>query len=313
MAMSRVRTVAFYEVVRAKDAQNARMEQVEWPLALERLRPRPAGRRTFATDEDHFIGEVVSGGGRDHLLIGRLGGGDHQTVDLDHGHIEDLRLEGNRGFIDTTTVCFLEFGNVVGMMQGGQASPRASAIQRWMNACGMVNGDIELWPVISKSAWDKLQNAAAVHKVEFTFKPVPGILPPEGSGLAGFARHGRERYPDHRISMAIEMPRRGVGPVARARGERRLREDVQALMSDFGWLAEPNGVSRARALVTLDTPSGDLKDEPLDFLKHHITAKRRVLVRPEDSRPRHEAAIDAILDTAREHADDLRAAVSASV
>ncbi|WP_344624986.1 hypothetical protein [Kitasatospora arboriphila] len=289
------------------------MDQVDWPLALERLRPKPAARRTFTTDEDRFIGEVVTGEGREHLLIGRIGSGDHQTVDLDHGHIEDLRLEGNRGFIDTTTVCFLDYGNVVGIMQGGLASPRATSIQRWINACGMVSEDIELWPVISKSAWDKLKDASAVHKVEISFKPTPGQLPPETSGLAGFARYGRERYPDHKISMTIEIPRRaGLGPVARARGESRLRTDTQALMSELGWLTEP-GVSRARALVTLPTPSGDLKDETLDFLKHHITAKRRVQVRAEDARPRHEAAVEAILATAREHATDLRAAVGAQV
>lgn len=290
------------------------MEQVDWPTALAQVRPKPAAHRTYATEDDQFIGEVVSGEDREHLLIGRIGSGDHQTVDLDHGHIEDLRLEGNRGFIDTTTVCFLDFGNIIGIMQAGQASPRASALQRWMNSCGMVAEDIAIWPVISRGVWDKLEQAQAVHKCEFTFKPVPGLLPPEGVGLTEFARQGRERYPDHTISMTIELPKRGsgLGPVARARGERRLREDVQAMMSKLGWLTEPNGVTRARAVVTLPTPSGDLKDESLDFLKHHITAKRRVHVRTEDSRPRHEAAIEAILDSAREHADELRAAVSAS-
>jgi hypothetical protein len=73
----------------------------------------------------------------------------------------------------------------------------------------------------------------------------------------------------------------------------------------------PSGIERARAQVTLPTGDGFTKEEALDFLKHHVTAKKRVEVRStEDSRPRYTAAVDAILEAAREHANDLRAAVS---
>ena len=81
-------------------------------------------------------------------------------------------------------------------------------------------------------------------------------------------------------------------------------------ISELGYLFGPSGIEMARALVTLPTEEGYLKDEPLDFLKHHITAKKRVEVRAEDSRPRYATSVEAILEAAREHAHDLRAAVS---
>lgn len=80
-------------------------------------------------------------------------------------------------------------------------------------------------------------------------------------------------------------------------------------MSEFGHLIGPSGIERARAHVTLPTGDGFTKDEPLDFLKHHVTAKKRVEVRSVDSRPRYTTAVDAIMEAAREHANDLQAAV----
>jgi len=231
------------------------------------------------------------------------------AVDFDHGHIEDLRLEGNKGFIDLTTVCFLEYGNIVGIMRGSQAAPRSTAIQHWMNACGMAAEDIALWPVISQDVWTKLKNASAVHNFEFTFRPNPAFMPPSGSSLFAF-KQTSDRYPDHRITIKVEVPKRGP-TTSRARGQRRLQEDTMQFMSELGYLLDPSGIERARAQVTLPTGDGLTKEEALDFLKHHVTAKKRVEVRSaEDARPRYTAAVDAILEAAREHANDLRAAVS---
>ncbi len=82
-------------------------------------------------------------------------------------------------------------------------------------------------------------------------------------------------------------------------------------MSELGYLIGPSGIERARALVTLPTDDGHVKEEPLDFLKHHVTAKKRVAVRSsDDARPRYTAAVEAILEAAHEHMNDLRGAVS---
>ncbi|MGW3557788.1 hypothetical protein ACWDNT_10535 [Streptomyces sp. NPDC000963] len=310
MSRSLVKTVSFYEVVRGKDDYSPRMDEVPWQQALEVVSFKPGNERTFTTPEgERFIGEAVFAADSLHLIVGRIGAGYHQTVDLDQGHIEDLRLDGNKGFIDTTTVCFLEFGNIIGVLHGSQSSPRASSIQRWMNACGFTTDDIALWPVISQDVWLKLKNASAVHNFEFSFRPNPAFMPPIDTSIFGFTRDAGERYQDHRLTFKIEVPKRGPGGVtSRARGQRRLQEDAMHFVAELGQLG---GLERARALVTTSTEEGYLKDEPLDFLKHHVTAKKRVEVRSEDSRPRYAASVEAILEAAREHTSDLKAAVSA--
>ncbi|MFD3334099.1 hypothetical protein ACFWV1_15840 [Streptomyces sp. NPDC058700] len=261
---------------------------------------------------ESLIGQAVRSSGSLHLLVGRIGTSELQTVDLDHGHIEDIRLEGNKGTIDTTTVSFLNFGNVIGILQGKPGSPRASAIQRWLNSCQAVEYEIALWPVIANNVWEKLEKASAVHSFEFSYRPSPAIAPPDGEGgLSSFVRLGDSRYPDHRITLKIEIPRKdGPGPVARLRGQRRLQGDIQSLMTELGYLEGSTGVDRARALVTLPDSEGEENDEPLDFIKHHITAKCRVEVSPVASGPRYEANVAAIMQVARDKERDIRAAVS---
>lgn len=309
---TRLGTVAFFEIVRAKDAVNARMEHSDWQIFLENLERTPVAERICTHRSDSFIGQAVRSDGHLHLLVGRIGTSELQTVDLDHGHIEDIRLEGNKGTIDTTTVSFLSYGNIIGVLQGKPGSPRASAIQRWLNSCQIADHEIALWPVIANNVWEKLEKASAVHSFEFSYRPSPAIAPPEGEGLSSFVRLGDSRYPDHRITLKIEIPRRdGPGPVARLRGQRRLQGDIQSLMTELGYLDGPTGVDRARALVTLPDGDGEENDEPLDFIKHHITAKCRVEVNSASVRPRYEANIAAITQVARDKQADLQAAVSA--
>jgi hypothetical protein len=309
---TRLGTVAFFEIVRAKDSLNARMQETDWQVFLGNLERTPAADRISTHRSDSFIGQAVRAEGRLHLLVGRIGASELQTVDLDHGHIEDIRLEGNKGTIDTTTVSFLEYGNIIGILQGKPGSPRAAAVQRWLNSCQIANDEIALWPVIGNNVWEKLEKAEAVHSFEFSYRPSPAIAPPDGEGLASFVRLGDSRYPDHRITLKLEVPKRGgPGPVARLRGQRRLQSDIQSLMSELGYLEGPTGVDRAQALVTLPGEEGEAGDEPLDFIKHHITAKCRVEISHADGRPRYEASVAAIMQVAQEKRRDLKAAVGA--
>jgi hypothetical protein len=288
------------------------MDLVDWQDALEQMQLRPASERTFATTEgDTYVGEAVAYSNSMHLIVGSIAAGFMQTVDLDHGHIEEMRLEGNRGFIDTTTVSFLDFGNIVGIMHGNQSAPRSSAIQRWMNACALCADEVALWPVIARDIWEKLRNAEAVHNIEFSFRPNPAFMPPENVSMFGFNRDMGNRYPDHKITLKVEVPKRGGGgPTARSRGHRRLQDDAVHIITELGYLIGPTGIERARALVSSFAEDGQAHDESLDFLKHHITAKKRVEMREDETRPRHAVAVQAILEAAREHEADLRAAVS---
>ncbi|PWI11443.1 hypothetical protein DIZ27_05200 [Streptomyces sp. NWU339] len=80
-------------------------------------------------------------------------------------------------------------------------------------------------------------------------------------------------------------------------------------MSELGYLEGPTGVDRAQAQVTLPSEEGETSDEPLDFIKHHITAKCRVEVNAADGRPRYEASVAAIMQVAEDKRRDLKTAV----
>ncbi|MCT2590234.1 hypothetical protein LHJ74_09960 [Streptomyces sp. N2-109] len=306
------RTVAFFEIVRGKDADNARMERVPWQQSLSALAHREPRSRIYSSDSGNYLGQTVELSNRQHLLVGRITTGPLQTVDLDRLLIEEMRLEGNKGTIDTTAVCFLDFGNIIGIMQSKQGSPRASAIQNWMNACGLADEEIALWPVISDHTWEKLENASAVHSFEFTYRPNPLAPPPEEVGLSTYNKISNERYPDHKITVKLEVPKRGgLSPMAKLRGHRRMQEDIHSFMAELGYLEGPTGVERARAIVTVENSDGEYVEEPLDFIKHHVTVKTRVEVHSGDSRPSPHASIDGIMEAARLHKDSLKAAVSA--
>ncbi|WP_158714682.1 hypothetical protein [Streptomyces erythrochromogenes] len=309
---ARTGTVAFFEIVRAKDGVNPRMEHMNWQTPLSEIEGRPVSDRILTHAPHSYIGQSVLASGRFNLLVGRVGASELQTVDLDLGRIEEMRLEGNKGTIDTTTVCFLDYGNIIGVLQGKPGSPRASSIQRWLNGCDVADEEIALWPVISQNVWEKLEKAEAVHSFEFSYRPSPAIPPPDGEGLSSFIQLSSERYPDHRVTLKLEVPKRnGPGPLARLRAQRRLQGDIHSLMSELGYLEEPSGIDRAQANVTLRDEDGDTVDEPLDFIKHHIAVKCRIEVGADFPRPRYESAVDAILQVARDRECDLRAAVSA--
>lgn len=309
---ARTGTVAFFEIVRAKDGVNPRMEHANWQTPLMEIESRSVSDRILTHAQHSYIGQSVRASNRFNLLIGRVGASELQTVDLDLGRIEEMRLEGNKGTIDTTTVCFLDYGNVIGVLQGKPGSPRASSIQRWLNGCNVTGEEIALWPVIGHNVWEKLEKAEAVHSFEFSYRPSPAIPPPDGDGLASFVRFSSDRYPDHRVTLKLEVPKKnGPGPVARFRAQRRLQGDIHSLMSELGYLEEPSGIDRAQANVTLLDEDGEVKDEPLDFIKHHITVKCRIEVGSNYPRPRYESAVEAILQVAHDRERDLRAAVSA--
>jgi hypothetical protein len=312
MSRSSIKTIAFFEIVRAKDAQSPRMGAVDWQRALARIEGKSAEERIFASDTGSYIGQVVTVGGQKHLLVGKIGPGNLETVDLDLGNIEELQLQGNKGTIETTAVCFLSYGNVVGVLQGSMSAPRITSVQGWINACGMTSEEIAAWPVISSNAWEVLRNSEAVHGFEFTYRPNPLIPPPRGTRLASFARQGSEWYPDHRITVKIEVPKtRDVSPTARLRGQRQLRRDVENLLSELGYLKDSTGVTRARANVTVQNDDGEFVDTPLDFILHRVTVKQRINYRASAGRPRYEVSVEAILESARDCEEVLRAAVSA--
>ncbi|WP_436979989.1 hypothetical protein [Streptomyces sp. enrichment culture] len=311
MPRDAIKTVSFFEIVRAKDEQSRRMEEVDWQRALSGIEQRPPLSRIFSSDSGSYIGIVVTAFEKKHLLIGKIGPKNLETVDLDLGALQEMHLEGNRGTIETTAVSFLPYGNIIGVMQGSMASPRISAIQNWINSCGMTTEEVATWPVISNAAWKTLKNAEAVHSFEFSYRPNPANSSPEGEGMMSYIKLGNERYEDHRITVKIEVPKtKDVSPLRRLRGQRRLRQDVEQLLSSLGHLRDSTGITRARANVTVAHDDGHTTETPLDFILHRVTAKQRISFQAATGRPRYEVSVGAILDAYQDCKAELEAAVS---
>ncbi|TLQ43422.1 hypothetical protein [Streptomyces marianii] len=309
----RKKTVAFYEIVRPKESGDPRFEHLDWPRVLRNLGIIEMRQRRYKHGADVYVGDPISVQGRQHLVLARLRDGDIQQIDWEHSHISDLRLDGDRSVVDTTIICFLPFGNVIGVIQGSASAPRPTALQRWLNAMNVVNEDLAVMPLVGKKAWEKLSNAEAVNLFEMRLRPGQMMFPSDAEGLGDFSRQAHKRNPDALITLSMKIPkRRGFGrDTSRSRGERRLREDVQHFISDFGSLVGPGGaVDRAIAHVTLSASDGSLIEDQINFVSDHITAQKPVFLRrSEGQAPWYEAAVHAVLDVAAAHEAELRDAV----
>lgn len=309
----RKKTVAFYEIVRPKEAGDLRFPHLDWPQVLSNLGQREMRQRRYRHIDDVYVGDPISVQGRQHLVLARLRDGDIQQIDWEHQHISDLQLEGNRSVVDTTIICFLPFGNVIGVIQGSPSAPRPTALQRWLNSMNVAHEELAVMPLVGKKAWEKLNSAEAVNFFEMRLRPGRMVFPSDAAGLGDFSRQAHKQNPDALITLTMKIPkRRGFGrDTARSRGERRLREDVQHFISDFGSLVGPDGsVDRAIAHVTLSTSDGALVEDQINFVSDHITAQKPVFLRrSEGQAPWYEAAVHAVLDVAAAHESELRDAV----
>ncbi|MFF7810808.1 hypothetical protein ACFZCF_02620 [Streptomyces sp. NPDC007945] len=313
----RKKTVAFYEVVRAKDAGNLRFDHIDWSFVLDNLGALSVHERHMNHEDDVYVGEPINSSHGRHLVLARLRDGDLQQIDYEAQKIDSLRLDGNRSVVDTTIVCFLPYGNVIGVIQGSSSAPRPTALQRWLNAMNSgIEEDLAIIPLIGKNAWDKLKQAESVNLFEMRLRPAStSMFPTTVEGLGDFARHAHKQNPDALITLTIKVPKgRGLSrSAARARGERRLHSSVQEFLSDFGSLVGPHGViDRAIADVMLSASDGSIVEDKINFVNDHITASKQVtLPRGSGAGPWFEAAVQAVMQAAAEHDLELRAAVSA--
>ncbi|MYX24920.1 MULTISPECIES: hypothetical protein [unclassified Streptomyces] len=313
----RKKTVAFYEIVRAKDAGNLRFDHIDWGFVLDNLSALSVHDRHMMHDDDIYVGEPIESSNGKHLVLARLRDGDLQQIDYEAQRIDALRLDGNRSVVDTTIICFLPYGNVIGVIQGSASAPRPTALQRWLNAMHSgIGEDLAIIPLIGRNAWEKLKAAESVNLFEMRLRPAgTSMFPISLEGLGDFAHHAHKQNPDALITLTIKIPKgRGLSrSSARARGERRLHASVQEFLSDFGSLVGPHGViDRAIADVMLSASDGSIVEEKINFVNDHITASKQVtLPRGSGAGPWFEAAVQAVMQAASEHDSDLRSAVSA--
>jgi hypothetical protein len=228
------------------------------------------------------------------------------AIDWDTGHLRELESRAREGFLDTSVMCFLPFGNIVGIMQGATSAPTHKSLEVWLNGMKLFPSmRVAVRPVISRAEVERLKTASGASKIEIRIGSSRTAALQDKSGrLASILRRASEEYGDINVTIVISVPR----------GSTR-NEDRQRLLADLRDLEDvmPGAAERARATLVYSDQSGPDFRRLVELVEHHITAKRRVAALDEEGRSiRIVSAVGAILGVAAEHEQELRLAVDAS-
>ncbi|MDT0382132.1 hypothetical protein RM572_25555 [Streptomyces sp. DSM 42041] len=300
------RTVGFYEIVTVKAGEARRIpELMDWDGALADLSRAPVEGRSHEGDS-HLVGSVRTYHMQDHLLLHRVkdAGEWLSVLNFDTGHLRELEQTAQEGYLDTSVICFLSFGNVVGIMQGGVSAPSHKGLETWLNGIGLFPGSqLQLRPVVAHSEIEKLKTASGASRVEVKVMANKlGALSDRRGGLARTLHVAGESYGEISVTMIISVPKKKV-----------LREHRERLLADLEEISDVvTGAERARARLVYSDPGGPEHTRLVELVEHSITAKKRVpATDAEGNSIRIMSAVDAILGAAAEHEDALRLAVDA--
>ncbi|WP_254711700.1 hypothetical protein [Streptomyces sp. TRM64462] len=300
------RTVGFYEVVTVKDGEAKRMPQsLDWDATLADLSRVPVSGRTFESDSQ-LVGTITTHHMQDHLLLHRVKdpGEWLSVMNWDTGDLRELEQNAHEGYLDTSVICFLPFGNVIGIMQGSRSAPSHRALEAWLNGVGFFPGtQFEVRPVVAHAEIERLKTATGASRVEIKLMANKmGALRERKGGLARTFRVAGESYGEISVTMIISVPR-----------GKALREHREMLLADLEEISDVvTGAELARAKLVYSDPGGPERTHLVELVEHNITAKRRVPATDEEGNSiRIVSAVDAILGAAAEHEDALRLAVDA--
>ncbi|MFJ4755002.1 hypothetical protein [Streptomyces sp. NPDC088763] len=300
------RTVGFYEVVRMKDGEARRIPtQMDWEGVLSDLSQAPVTARTYE-GESQMVGTIATYNMQDHLLLHRVkdAGEWLSVVNWDTGDLRELEQSAHEGYVDTSVICFLPFGNIVGIMQGGVSAPSHRALETWLNGIRIFPGDeLQVRPVVAHAEVERLKTASGASRVEVKIMANKmGALQDRKGGLARTLRVAGDAYGEISVTMIISVPKK-----------RELKEHREHLLADLEEISDVvSGAERARARLIYSDPGGTEQTRLVELVEHSITAKKRVPATDQAGNSiRIVSAVDAILSAAIEHEDALRLAADA--
>jgi hypothetical protein len=311
MALSRPmkeRTVAFYEIVASVNGEQSRIEQLPWEDTLESIALTKDVNERRVESDSVLVGNAIIIDEEDHLLLHRVkNAGEWLSVlDWSTGEWRELESKATEGYLDTTALCFLPYGNVVGMMQGSTSAPSHKSLQTWLNGLKFFpEMQLIVRPVVSRAEVERLRSARGASKIEIRIGSSKMAALEDRTGrLASFLRRASLDYGDVDVTVIISVPR-----------GRAHSDDRERLLADLRDLEQvvPDAAERARATLTYAEQSGPEYSRLVELVEHHITAKRRVAAVNEDGESiRILSAVGAILGVAAEHEAELRLAVDAT-
>ena len=291
---------------RRKDGDQERVDQLPWPQTLGAISRRKPQDRTVEAEQTLF-GNVVTYLEEDHLLLHRVkqGGEWLSVVNWSTGEWHELEAAAGEGYLDTSVMCFLSFGNIVAIMQGSLSAPTHRSLATWLNGLHLFgNTRLVVRPVVSRAQVERLRTAEGAIELRSACRSQAEALQDHQGQLARMLRLASDEYGDINVTMIISVPR-GKG---REEDRRRLLEDLQDLGDVVPGIAE-----RARATLVYAEPSGPEYRQLVELVEHNITAKRYVSAVNEEGRSiRISSAVSVILDAAAHHEPELRLAVEAA-
>ncbi|GAA4874423.1 hypothetical protein ACFQ34_32845 [Pseudonocardia benzenivorans] len=299
------RTIAFFEVVELKAGEHRRIEPMKWVDFLASLSARDLARRTVETDAT-YVGNTITYEEEDHLLLHRAKdvGEWLSVLNWGTGEWRELEMKAAEGYLESSVVCFLPYGNLVAIMRGSTSAPSHKSLETWLRGLKPFGERLlVVRPLLSMSEIERLQTAEGASRVEIRIgRSKAGALAMKTGRLATFLHRAGEAYGDIDVTMIISIPR----------GNTR-HEDRQELLADLQDLADvmPDAAEKARATLVFAEDSGAEHRQLTEFVEHHITAKRRVRAVTDDGEAiRISSAVSVILDAAAEHEDELRLAAN---
>lgn len=302
------KTIAFHRIVRYDGDGNKPMEQVKWYDILTTLDSLNIGGRTTKRGSRMLIGEVYFHGERAHLKLAKVRDVAAWLGLLKTGatSLEDFETEEGNRLYEISVVSFLNFGNVIGLVQGSTASPTPIAVIEWLEELKLF-GEIQLGveAVLTNAAREHLQQAPEVSRIETRVSTTSAqALTERGSRLGKVLTRVNEEFGPVTVTLIIKT--------SRAKENREGRQIMRAEAEHLAAAARDSEVSKAKAELIHIEADETTRSEKVDFLKQAITAKRRIPATDDEGKPiRILSAVEAIMAVAAQHDQELRQAVGA--
>lgn len=305
------RTISFYRILKYKTAaKNEPLAQIDWYKVLTFLEGQPLARRTSNVGGRILIGEILFYEERAHLKLLKV-----RDIEAWLGvyndqekSVTDLEFDETNQLYETSIVSFLDFGNVIGMIQGSTSAPTSSAVVEWLEALEVFGSGVHLTSeaVLSNEARTQLQRAPEASRIETTISTTRAqALEARGSRLSPVLRKVSEEFGPMTVTLILQT--------SRARDNTEGRQILRSEAENLAAAAGENEVSKAKAKLVYIDADEKTSSQDVDFLKQRITAKRKIGSVDDEGRPiRNESAVQAILQVAAEHEAELRDAVAKS-
>jgi hypothetical protein len=302
---ARERTINFYEIVKYVNAtKNERMNQADWPSILSALGTEPLKNRVWSGPDRTLIGEVLRVDGSYHLKLMLVRDQDAwlDVYDTKADSIGELVLDDASQLLETSVIAFLNYGNIIGMIQGSTTAPTPNSFAAWLNGLGVLGSgfSVDTQPMVSHEIQQLIKQSTELDRIEVKVHTNKAdALEARGSKLSSLLKSVKAEYGPMVVTVILAPGR--AKDTAESRHAIREEAKVIADASDNGELR------KAKARLVFIEADDTRKGMDVDFAKQKITAKRSIPTSADDGSPiRNESAARAILQVAAEHDAELR-------